>query len=192
MNEIETFNKRQNNKSLIGLLVMLVILFVVVIFFSKELQVLSDFIRRLGWLGWLVSILIFGLFGATPIPSEPFTVFITTIYGPVFAAIITSFGNLLSAMVEYYVGDKLSIVADFTKMREQLPFGLNKVPVESPVFLIAARMLPSYGPKLISIISGIYKVPILRYLWTTAIATTIGAIAVAFGGDRVLALVIHK
>ena len=185
-------DKSQNIKTIIGLAIMLAILVVAVVFFSKELQLVGNFIRRMGWLGWLVSILIFGLFGATPIPSEPLTVLITTIFGPVSAAIITALGNLLAAVVEFNIGARVGGVTDFNKLREKLPFGLNKVPVESPVFLIAARMIPGYGPKFISIISGIYKVPILRYLWTTAVATTIGALVVSFGGHGILSIFGYK
>jgi uncharacterized membrane protein YdjX (TVP38/TMEM64 family) len=192
MHEIETINRHQRVRSLISLIVMLAILFVVVAFFSNQLEAVSHFIRRVGWLGWLVSILIFGLFGATPIPSEPVTVLITTIFGPLSAAIITSLGNLLAALVEFYIGDKVSGMADFAKLRERLPFGLNRVPVDSPLFLIAGRMIPGYGPKFISISSGIWKVPFLRYLWTTAVATTAGAVIVAFGGYGVLSLLVHK
>lgn len=192
MNETKLIDKRQTMKSVISLVVMLVILFVVVAFFSKELQAVGDFIRRAGWWGWLISILIFGLFGATPIPSEPVTVLITTIFGPGYAVIITSLGNLLAAIVEFFIGGRMSGAADFNKLREKLPLGLNKVPVESPVFLIVARMLPGYGPKFISIISGIYKVPFRRYLWTTAVSTVIGAAVVAFGGYGILSLIFHK
>jgi len=185
-------NKRESMESRLGLVVMLVILLVVVVFFSNELQVVGEFIRRLGWLGWFASVLIFGLFGATPIPSEPVTVLITTIFGPLAAAIITSLGNILAAMVEYRIGGKMSNLADFNKLRERLPFGLNKVPVESPIFLMAARMLPGYGPKFISIISGIYKVPFYRYLWTTTVVTILGALLVSFSAHGILSLFFYK
>ena len=181
-------DRNQNVKSIVGLAIMLIILIVIVVSFSRELQVVGNFIRRMGWLGWLVSILIFGLFGATPIPSEPVTVLITTIFGPASTAVITALGNLLAALVEFSIGTRVGGVTDFNKLREKLPFGLNKVPVESPVFLILVRMIPGYGPKFISIVSGIYKVPILRYIWTTAIATTIGALVVSFGGHGILSI----
>jgi uncharacterized membrane protein YdjX (TVP38/TMEM64 family) len=192
MHEIGTINRHQRLRSMISLIVMLAILVVVVAFFSSQLEAVSDFIRRAGWMGWLVSILVFALFGATPVPSEPVTILITTIFGPLSAAIITSLGNLLAALVEFYIGDKMSCMADFAKLRERLPFGLSRVPVDSPLFLIAGRMLPGYGPKFVSICSGIYRVPFLRYLWTTAVATTVGAVIVAFGGYDILSLFVHK
>lgn len=188
MNEVDVVKKNQNVKSIIVLVITLIVIFSVVAFFSRELAQVSQFIRTTGWWGRIVSVLIFGLFGATPIPSEPVTVLITSIFGPISAAVITSLGNLLAAVVEFYIGTKVGNVADFNKLRAKLPFGLNKLPVDSPVFLIVARMLPGYGPKFISIISGIYKVPLKRYLWTTAVATSVGALVVAFGGYGLLSL----
>jgi uncharacterized membrane protein YdjX (TVP38/TMEM64 family) len=192
MNEVGTNDKRQRIISIIILVVTLVILFIVVSYFSKELQAVGNFIRQLGVLGWLASILMFAVFGATPIPSEPFTVLITTIFGPLLTAIITALGNLLAATVEFLIGHRIGKVADFDKIREKLPFGLNKVPVDSPLFLIGARLIPGYLPKFVSIISGIYKVPLYRFLWTTLIATTAGALAISFGGHTLLLLLGHK
>lgn len=192
MDEIGVVKNSQKFKSGLSLIGILLILLIAVLFFSKDLQIVGNFIHNLGWVGWFVSVLIFGMFGATPIPSEPFTILITTIYGPFLSAIITALGNLLSALMEYYVGKNVSNMTNFNNMRENLPWGLNKVPVNSPIFLIVARMLPGYGPKFISIISGIYKVPLLRYLWTAAISTSIGALIVAFGGNKILTLFFHK
>jgi uncharacterized membrane protein YdjX (TVP38/TMEM64 family) len=188
MNETGTNDKRQRTLSIIILVVTLVILFIIVSYFSKELQAVGNFIRRLGVWGWLASILMFAVFGATPIPSEPFTVLITTIFGPLLTAIITALGNLLAATVEFFIGRRVGKVADFDKIREKLPFGLNKVPVDSPIFLIGARLIPGYLPKFVSIISGIYKVPLYRFLWTTLVATTAGALAISFGGHTLLTL----
>ncbi|MEN6410992.1 MAG: VTT domain-containing protein [Anaerolineaceae bacterium] len=192
MNDDAPTKKRKNLLTIILLVVGLAILFFLVSRFSEEMDVVGNFIRRAGWLGWVISILIFGLFGATPIPSEPVTVLITTIYGPAPAAIITALGNVLAAVVEFFIGHRVGGIADFNKLKEKLPFGLSKVPVDSPIFLITARMLPGYGPKFISIISGIYKVPFLRYLWTTAVATSIGALVVSFGGYGILSLILPK
>jgi uncharacterized membrane protein YdjX (TVP38/TMEM64 family) len=192
MDEVGTNDKRQRIISIIILVVTLVILFIVVSYFSNELQAVGNFIRQLGVLGWLASILMFAVFGATPIPSEPFTVLITTIFGPLLTAIITALGNLLAGTVEFLIGRRISKVADFEKIREKLPFGLNKVPVDSPLFLIGARMLPGYMPKFVSIISGIYKIPFYRFLWTTAVVTTVGALVISFGGHTLITLLGRK
>jgi uncharacterized membrane protein YdjX (TVP38/TMEM64 family) len=115
-------------------------------------------------------------------------VLITTIFGPLSTAVITSLGNLLAAVVEFFIGNRLSHATNFDEFRKKMPFGLGKLPVNSVLFLIGARMIPGYGPKFVSIICGMYKVPFLRYLWTTAIATTASALIVAFAGHGILSL----
>lgn len=182
----------QNIKSWLGLVILLVILIILVTYFSRQLQEVGNFIRQLGWLGWLASILLFGIFGITPIPSEPVTVLVTTIFGPLSAAAITALGHLLAAILEFWIGNKLGGLVNFNKLREKLPWGLNKMRMDSPIFLIVARMIPGYGPKFVSMNSGIYKVPLLRYLWTTILVTTLGALIVAFGGNRILLLLGYK
>ena len=56
------------------------------------------------------------------------------------------------------------------------------------MFLIGARMIPGYGPKVVSMMAGIYHVPVLRYLWTTAIPIFAGAALFAFGGRGIALL----
>lgn len=180
--------EESRTKPVVVLVVVILILLVVVFGISREMDQVKDFIRRSGWLGFLISILLFGLLGASPVPSEPLTVLITTIFGPFQAMLITGLGNLLAALVEFFIGGQLRDVADFDKRREKLPFNLGKIPVSSPYFLILARMLPGYGPKFVSLISGVYRVPLGRYIWTTAFATLLGAAVVAYGGFGLLSL----
>jgi uncharacterized membrane protein YdjX (TVP38/TMEM64 family) len=59
---------------------------------------------------------------------------------------------------------------------------LGKLPVNSVGFLVFGRMIPGYGAKIISILAGVYKVPIKRYLWATALTNSLGAILLSYGG----------
>jgi uncharacterized membrane protein YdjX (TVP38/TMEM64 family) len=151
-------------------------------FAHREFPQIKDFILNSGPYGLVVSTLLFGLLGATPIPSEPLTILLSTIYGPFWAMIATSIGNLLSALVEYFISGELGSVANFDAWREKLPFGLSKFPVDSPVFLIGARIIPGYGSKFVSLVSGFYHVPLWRYIWTTFTATLMGAAVTAYAG----------
>ena len=171
-----------SKKPLQILLILLVIIVVLVLIVHKDMARVRNFIGSSGWIGLLVSVGLYGLLGLSPIPSEPLTVLISTIFGPVSATLVAGFGNLLAALVEYYIGEHIGSSANFEERKEKLPFGLGRFPVDSPMFLMAARMLPGYGPKFVSILSGVYRVPILRYLWTAAIPTFIGAAIFAFGG----------
>jgi uncharacterized membrane protein YdjX (TVP38/TMEM64 family) len=164
------------------LVVSVLVIIILVFFLSKDMEKVKDFIRNSGYWGLVICIGLYGLLGATPIPSEPLTVLISTIYGPIQATIVAGLGNMTAAFLEYYLGANIGDVASFVERKEKLPWGLGKLPINSAIFLILGRMLPGYGPKFVSVLSGVYRVPILRYLWTSAIPTFIGAAIFAYGG----------
>lgn len=147
-----------------------------------------NFIAGSGWIGLLVSLGLYALLGASPIPSEPLTVLLSTIFGPLSATLVAGGGNLLAALIEYYIGEHIGNVASFEQRREKLPFGIGRFPVDSAIFMIIARMLPGYGPKFVSLVCGMYRVPLWRYIWTAAIPTFVGAAIFAYGGFGLLHL----
>ncbi len=182
--------KKMNKKKTITILVVIVILVMIPVFLlSNDMQQASEFIRRSGWIGLVVGVIFYALIGASPIPSEPFTLLITTAVGPREAILVASVGNTLSGLIEYYFGTHIGHVADFEQQKSRLPFGLGKAPVDSPLFLIFGRMIPGYGPKLVSLISGIYKVPVWRALWTNALTSFVGAALFAYGGFGLISLI---
>jgi uncharacterized membrane protein YdjX (TVP38/TMEM64 family) len=177
-------------KTTIAILVSILVLILILVFLlSKDMERVSAFIRSSGWIGVVVGILFYALLGASPVPSEPFTLLITTAVGPREAILVAGLGNTLSGLIEYFFGHKIGDVADFEQRKSRLPFGLGKAPVDSPLFLIVGRMLPGYGPKLVSLISGIYKVPVWRALWTNALTSFLGAVIFAYGGFGLLTLI---
>ncbi|NLG98349.1 MAG: TVP38/TMEM64 family protein [Chloroflexi bacterium] len=180
--------EQSKNQSVIWLTIVLVVLVILIIFVSREMEQVRTFIRESGWIGLLVSIGLYALLGASPIPSEPLTILISTIFGPLTATLVAGTGNLLAALLEYYIGERIGNVASFEQRREKLPFGLGKFPVDSAIFLLGVRMLPGYGPKFVSVLGGIYRVPLWRYIWTAAIPTFVGAAIFAYGGFGLLNL----
>jgi uncharacterized membrane protein YdjX (TVP38/TMEM64 family) len=140
------------------------------------------FVSQAGAWGILLSIMIYAILGLTLIPSEPLTLFIGALFGPVLATLIAGTGNTLSAFVEYYLGTHIGSATNFNEKKNKLPFNLGNLKVESPLFLIGARLVPGYGPKVVSMLAGIYRVPLLRYLWTTIIPIFLGSAVFAFGG----------
>jgi uncharacterized membrane protein YdjX (TVP38/TMEM64 family) len=170
-------------QSLISLGLTILVIILVMVFVSREMESVRSFIRNSGWIGVLVSIGLYALLGFTPIPSEPLTVLLGTIYGPLLATVVAGTGNVLAAVMEYFVGARLSHIANFEERRKHLPFGLGRFPVNSVPFLLLARMLPGYGPKFVSVLAGVYRVPMLRYLWTAAIPTFLGSAIFAYGGS---------
>ncbi len=185
MEETEENKKPHQLRILIVIILLIVALLFIV---SRQMEDIREFIAGSGWVGLAVSVALYALLGASPIPSEPLTILLSTIFGPLSATIVAGLGNLLAALVEYYIGDKIGNVASFVERREKLPFGLGKFPVDSPMFMIFARMLPGYGPKFVSVICGVYRVPIWLYIWTAAIPTFLGAAIFAYGGFGLFAL----
>lgn len=170
------------------LVTVLIIVLIVILILSRNIDSIRAFLLRSGQIGLVICVGLYGLLGASPIPSEPLTVLLSALYGPLNITIVATLGNLLSALVEYYIGVKIGDASDFEKRRQKLPFGLGKFPADSVAFLILARFLPGYGAKFISVFSGICHVRLWRYVWTTVLSTLIGAAIVAYGGFGLLNL----
>jgi uncharacterized membrane protein YdjX (TVP38/TMEM64 family) len=155
----------------------------------RDLATIEAFIIKIGFWGIALTFLLYGVLGLTIIPSEPLTILMGALFGPWIATLVAGLGNTLAAVVEYYLGDRVAHVTNFVEKKSGLPFGLGKLPIDSPVFLLGARMIPGYGPKIVSVLSGAYRVPILLYVWTTAVVTFLGAAIFAFGGSGLFQLI---
>jgi len=175
-------NNAPSRRTILTILLSLVIFAGLTFFLAHDMDRFQSLIRQSGLAGILIGLVLYTLLGATVIPSEPLTMLFGALFGPLAATVIAGTGNVLAAVVEYYIGSKLAGAGGFVERKEKLPFGLGRLPVDSPVFLIAGRMVPGARPKLISVLGGCCRVPMVRYLWTTAIPTYIGAALFAYGG----------
>jgi uncharacterized membrane protein YdjX (TVP38/TMEM64 family) len=180
----------ENNKSQTVLFLVFTILIVVgiIYFVPRNLTQIEAYIATNGLWGMLVAVLLYGLLGLTLIPSEPLTILIGALFGPWTATLIAGVGNTLAAVVEYHLGSRLNKMTHFVEKKEKLPLGLGKLPVTAPSFLIFARMIPGYGPKAVSVLAGVYRVPMFLYVWTSVIPTFAGAAIFAFGGSGLVGL----
>ncbi|MGE5248881.1 MAG: TVP38/TMEM64 family protein [Bacteroidota bacterium] len=136
----------------------------------------------------VVSLAVYALLGATLVPSEPLTLLLVTLYGPLLTLVLATVGNTLAALVEFLIGKNMGDLAEFERRKAQLPFRLGEIPIRSPVFLLLARMLPGFGPKFVSLACGVYGVPLSTYTWTTIVSNLIGAALVVSGGYGVMRL----
>jgi uncharacterized membrane protein YdjX (TVP38/TMEM64 family) len=132
----------------------------------------------------LISLIIYISFGLTFLPSIPLTLFIAVLIGPLQAAIVATIGNTIAALLEYQIGKTIGDVVDFENIKTKLPFGLGKLPIKSPYFLLAARSIPA-GTRGFSVVCGAYQVPLLSYTWTTFTMFFISSIIFAYGGSLV-------
>lgn len=126
-----------------------------------------------------ISIGVYFLMGFTPLPASPLTMFLALMLGPLPAVLIASTGNTLAALVEYRIGASMANVVDFEAKKAVLPFGLGKLPITSPLLLMAGRLLP-VGKRGFSILCGAYSVPIKRYLSTSIFMYIVDALIVAY------------
>lgn len=178
----KTDQNKKNSQSIAILIFSVLVMAVIAFLFATDMEKIKLFIRQAGIWGPLVSVFVYVMLGMTVIPSEPITLLIGALFGPLTATLVAGTGNTLAAIVEFYLGRHLGKATNFLEKKEKLPLGLGKLKVESPMFLIGARMIPGYGPKVVSVLAGVYHVPLWRYIWTTAIPVFLGALIFAYGG----------
>lgn len=177
-----TDKKESRKKTLITLITSLAFMIVIGSIVAFDFEKIKTFISHAGIWGLVISIFVYAALGMTFIPSEPLTLLIGAMFGPWTAMIVSWIGNTLAAVVEYFIGQRIGSAANFLEKKEKLPFGLGKLPVDSPWFLIGGRAIPLYGAKAISVVAGVYHVPLFRYIWTTAVTILIGSLMFSFGG----------
>ena len=136
----------------------------------------------------LISLALYVMFGFTFLPSIPLTLFIAVLIGPLQAAVVAALGNTIAAFFEYQIGKTVGDVVDFEEKRSRLPFGLGKLPVKSPYFMLAARSIPA-APRAFSMVCGAYEVPMGIYLWTTSLTYFISSAILAYGGEKLINLI---
>lgn len=163
-------------------------IFAIVFAFHFDVANMSKFLQKYENAGYLICLVVYILLGVTLIPSEPATLMILAWKGPFIAVLLAVIGNTLAAFAELLIGGSIGDFSNFEQKKDKLPFHLGRLPINSPIFLLLGRMLPGFGPKFISLASGVYCVPLFTYLWTTLAANLIGAVFVVFGGYGLISL----
>jgi len=183
---IKKLTKTFDTRKLIKLSVLLIIV-VSAIFLAIRLNMhdVKTFIQQNKDQALLISLLIYVISGLAFFPSTPLTVFIAFLVGPFPAAAVATVGNTLAAIIQYYVGKTMGDVINFEEKKSKLPFGLNNLPVHSPLFMLTARSVPA-GARAYSMVCGAYRVPIPVYLWTTFVMFLINSAVLAFIGVSIL------
>lgn len=177
-----TSNAFLSNPHNIVRIVLIVVIISAAIFVSLHYTMadVKDYIENNPRQAILISLLVYISFGLTFLPSIPLTLFIAVLIGPLQAAIVATVGNTIAALLEYQVGKTIGDVFHFEKLKSKLPFGLGKLPIDSPYFLLAARSIPA-GTRGFSVVCGAYQVPLLSYTWTTFTMYFISSLVLAFG-----------
>ena len=166
-------------------LILAIAIAAVIISLNFDMADVKNFIRQHQAYTVLIAISLYGILGFTPLPSLPITLFLSVLLGPLQAALIAATGNTLAAFFQYRVGQTVGDVVDFEEKKSRLPFGLGKIPIKSPLFMLIARSIP-IGPRAFSMVCGAYEVPMGVYLWTTSIMYFLTSAVVSFGGTKLI------
>ena len=177
---------RENYLKFLGLFIILVIAIWASLRFDFE--EIKPIIRQNQSQAIVISLVIYVLFGFTFLPSVPLTLFIAVLIGPFQAAVVAAIGNTIAALFEYHIGKTVGDVVSFEEVRKKLPFGLHKLPVDSPLFLLGARSIPA-GSRAFSVVCGAYQVPMVSYLWTTTTMFFLSSLFLAYGGTELIKLI---
>jgi len=149
---------------------------------AKNINDFELVLKKTGIFAPIVAVLIYGILSVTPIPTDPLTLACGALFGPVWGIFISWMGNNFAALIEYVIGRGAGDVTSFESKKNKLPFGLGNLPADSPVFLILGRFVPGFGSKIVSVLAGVYKVSVWRYLWTAAVANIVGSVLYVLGG----------
>ncbi|OIP84951.1 hypothetical protein AUK04_01840 [Candidatus Roizmanbacteria bacterium CG2_30_33_16] len=167
----------------------LVIAMIFIYYVAKNLRDIKTIVSYAGLTAPVVIIILYALFAITPISTDPLTVVSSAMFGPLFGVLISWIGNCVASLVEYYFGSHIGKIANFKEIRKKLPFGLGKLPINSPWFLIGGRLIPGYGGKIISILAGVHHVKLILYLWTSALTNFLGSLFLVLGGYHIIRLI---
>lgn len=189
MVEDELTEKNKNSKIWQIVLIVGSLAVVTYILSKLDMKVVDAFILQHRYWGMVAVILLYIVLSATPIPAEPLTILTAAVYTPLTAALLAALGFTLGSLVEYFIGAKFSKSADYIKNKENMPLGLGKIPVETPFFQIFGRMIPGYGSKFVSLISGYYRIPLPTYIWTSVAVNLAGGLLYAYGGYQIFSKV---
>jgi uncharacterized membrane protein YdjX (TVP38/TMEM64 family) len=178
---IKAMAKNKRIQGLVGFIAMALSILIIVLVI-RHIKNTETFLLSLPIPAPIISIILYGILSVTPVPTDSLTLLNGALFGPYWGIIISWMGNNLAAIIEFVVGHSISNITNFEKKKKKMPWGLNKLPVNSAWFLIIGRFVPSYGSKIVSLAAGIYQVPLWRYTWTTAVTNLIGAIMWVYGG----------
>lgn len=158
-------------------------------YLTKNIGEVDMLIENSGVFAPIVAIAAYVILAPTPVSTDPMTIFIGVLFGPILGVLIAWVGNTLGAFTEYFIGRRIIKSVRFSDIKEKLPFGLNKLPVNSIYVLTLGRAIPVYGGKVINLMAGIYEVSTTKFLWTTVLINLIGAVLLSFGGYGLIKLI---
>ena len=135
----------------------------------------------------VISLVVYTLLGLTVIPSTPLVVIVALNIGLLPAILVSGAGQTLASWLEFYQGRLINDAIDLDAMKSKLPQKVRDMPIASPVFQLAARVIV---PKPLALLSGAYRVPLGTYLGISFLENTLGSAVFGLTGLGILNLVL--
>jgi hypothetical protein len=135
----------------------------------------------------VISLVVYTLLGLTMIPTTPLVIIVALNIGVLPAILIGGAGQTLASWLEYYQGKLINYAIDLDAMKSKLPQKVREMPIASPVFQLAARVIL---PKPLALLSGAYHVPLGTYLGISLLENTFGSGFFALTGLGILNLIL--
>ena len=177
-------NFRNNKKIRFFIMIAMGVIFLILVL-TMDQDTIKASIQSNPKQGALISIGLYVLMGLFFIPSEPLTVFLGVIMEPRFVMLITGIGNILASLIEYWLGTTIADFSSFEEKKANLPLHLGDLPADSLIFQFAVRVIPGVGSKMVGVISGIYHVPLLKFILIGVLCNMTGAFFLAYGGKYI-------
>ncbi|AZN42681.1 TVP38/TMEM64 family protein [Paenibacillus albus] len=156
--------------SLVGLI--LVVIAIVVYIYLLKIGVIQHTLKnvqQLGVWGVLIGIIAQIIVNIFPVPGEFTTYLLMELYGPVLGGAYSWIGGVLGAIGGYYLSRWLINPLKGSKQNNNFKKIKRYVGEQKAFGLLMARFVPFLPYHLINYASGILKVDIKSFIWTTMI-----------------------
>ncbi|TAM92629.1 TVP38/TMEM64 family protein [bacterium] len=148
-------------------------------------RLLQAWLIAAGPLGPVVSIVIYVALVSSPFVSSDILALLNgAIFGLWEGALVNCVGVMLGGVSTYLIARRTGEFLDIHEDLERLPPWVKRLPVGSPLFLLALRVVPWVGGTIANNVAGFYKISIFRHLWTTAVVAIPVAVFTAYLGWR--------
>ena len=173
---LETLQSRKGFQIAITVILLFVMIIITI---SIDINKVQSFLENHQKQAFFIGILIYFILGFTFLPTAPLTLFNAIILGPFAAVGIAVTGNMISAVVGYQIGKTMVMPKNVGTFKDSFPEWVRKYKISSPVFLIVGRLLP-IGRLPLSYVCGAFRVPMVRYCWSSSLIYIITASFLSF------------
>lgn len=137
---------------------------------SLSVDGVTQMIRDSGHWGVLVSMGLMVLHSFVPFPSELLTMANGMVYGPLWGTVISWAGAMLGALLAYALARRLGSGFVRRVLGPERSEGIDRwLDYNGPGALLMSRLIPAISFNLINYASGLARVPLWTFIWTTAI-----------------------